>query len=326
MIRRNVASQWLYFPQLVLAADGTAVTSGATLTVAKDGTGSASAGTLAHVANGVWRYQLTQGETDCAMIGSILTATNAIPVVLNVVTTAADTSAVALGAATPANVTTSQGFITALLPAALVSGRIDASVGSMSANTLAAAALATDALAEISQYLAAEWLNQSGLWEYAFIELATSLDLHIDSFSELKTDHDTILAAIAAMVAKLNKIKLNPIGPPFEAGVLKLVKGKAYLAANGNTITIPIPTVAGWATADQVLLSAKNKKTRVTFLNRIVATSVDVENATATFEIPAATLNYDADIYHEFGIELKHGTAYQEILTGPHILRPNVGG
>lgn len=51
--------------------------------------------------------------------------------------------------ATPANVTDARDVITALLPAALVSGRMDVSVGSMAANTLTASALAADAGAEI---------------------------------------------------------------------------------------------------------------------------------------------------------------------------------
>lgn len=101
MIRRNTASQVIYLPALLLTADGSAVTTGATLTVAKDGTESASAGTLAHSAGGVWKYTPTQGETDCAIVGLVLTATSATPVVLNLVTTAVDTSV----ANVPANVT-----------------------------------------------------------------------------------------------------------------------------------------------------------------------------------------------------------------------------
>jgi hypothetical protein len=100
MIRRNTASQVIYLPALLLKADGAAVTSGATMNVAKDGTEAASAGTLAHYANGVWKYTPTQAETDAAIVGLVLTATNASPVVVNLVTTGADTSAVALGALT----------------------------------------------------------------------------------------------------------------------------------------------------------------------------------------------------------------------------------
>lgn len=99
MLRRNVASQVVYLPALKLTADGTAVTSGASLTVAKDGTEAACAGALAHAAGGVWKYTPTQSETDCAILALILTATAADPVVLNLVTTGANTAAAAFGAA-----------------------------------------------------------------------------------------------------------------------------------------------------------------------------------------------------------------------------------
>lgn len=120
MIRRNTASQTIYLPAILLTADGAAVTTGATLQVAKDGTEAASAGTLTHVAGGVWKYTPTQAETDAALVGLILSATSAISVVLNLVTTAADTSAVALGANTvtpldAAGVRTAVGLATANL-------------------------------------------------------------------------------------------------------------------------------------------------------------------------------------------------------------------
>lgn len=101
MIRRNTAGQVIYLPQLT-TLDGTPITSSATLTVAKDGSESASAGTLAHSDNGVWKYTPTQGETDAAIVGLILTGTSAVPVVLNLVTTAANTQAAAFGANTVA--------------------------------------------------------------------------------------------------------------------------------------------------------------------------------------------------------------------------------
>jgi hypothetical protein len=57
-------------------------------------------------------------------------------------------------AATPANVTTSTSTITALLPDALVGGRMDVSVGAMAADTVTASALAADAVEEIQAGLA----------------------------------------------------------------------------------------------------------------------------------------------------------------------------
>lgn len=102
MIRRNVASQVIYLPALRLTADGTAVTSGASIVVANDGTEAAGTGTLTHYSGGVWKYTPTQGETDAAIVALILTASGADPVVLNLVTTAANTAATAFGANTTA--------------------------------------------------------------------------------------------------------------------------------------------------------------------------------------------------------------------------------
>lgn len=90
MIRKNVANQTVYLPQLRLTADGSAVTTGASLVVAKDGVEAAAAGTLAHYAGGIWKYTPTQGETDCAIMALVLTATGADTVLLNILTTAAN--------------------------------------------------------------------------------------------------------------------------------------------------------------------------------------------------------------------------------------------
>lgn len=101
VIRRNVASQLIAFPELSLKADGSVVTSGATIRVKKDSSATADGGgTLAHDESGIWNYTPTQGETDCAILKLYLKATGAQTIVLNVVTTGADTSAVALGANT----------------------------------------------------------------------------------------------------------------------------------------------------------------------------------------------------------------------------------
>lgn len=104
MIRRNVAGQVIYLPQLT-TTDGTPITTGATLTVARDGSEAASAGTLTHSANGVWKYTPTQAETEAAIVGLILTGASAVPVVLNLVTTAANTQAVRFGASDGTGVT-----------------------------------------------------------------------------------------------------------------------------------------------------------------------------------------------------------------------------
>lgn len=90
MIRKNVANQTVYLPQLRLTADGSAVTAAASLVVAKDGVEAAAAGTLAHYAGGIWKYTPTQAETNCAIMALVLTATGADTVLLNILTTAAN--------------------------------------------------------------------------------------------------------------------------------------------------------------------------------------------------------------------------------------------
>jgi hypothetical protein len=78
-LQRNVASQVFTVPgTLRAAADGSAVTSGASLTWVKDGAGGASAGTLTHVSDGAYTYQPTQGETDAKICGWVLSKTGAV--------------------------------------------------------------------------------------------------------------------------------------------------------------------------------------------------------------------------------------------------------
>jgi hypothetical protein len=62
--------------------------------------------------------------------------------------------------ATPTNVSDAQTAILAKLPAALVGGRIDASVGAMADNTLTAAAIAPDAGAELAALVETYIVNE----------------------------------------------------------------------------------------------------------------------------------------------------------------------
>lgn len=87
-LRRNVASQVFTIPgSLRLISDGSAVTSSASITISKDGTESAGAGTLTHISGGAWKYTPTQSETDCEILGYVLTATSAVTICGSVRTT-----------------------------------------------------------------------------------------------------------------------------------------------------------------------------------------------------------------------------------------------
>jgi hypothetical protein len=98
-LQRNISGQVFVVPgTLRLLADGSAVTSGASLTWVKDGTSGAAAGTLTHISDGSFSYQPTQGETDAKICGWVLSKTGAAGLAGSVRTTNADPNdAAALG-------------------------------------------------------------------------------------------------------------------------------------------------------------------------------------------------------------------------------------
>lgn len=83
---RNTAGQSFLVGPLVLTADGTEQTTGASIFIGP-GTLSAGAGTLTHVGNGVWRYAPTQAETNVDRICGYLYLPNCVPVVFDFPTT-----------------------------------------------------------------------------------------------------------------------------------------------------------------------------------------------------------------------------------------------
>lgn len=98
-------------------------------------------------------------------VSAVLSVTGGIDVHCEWLVVTAVRNTAAFGAnttapATPANVTTAQGVITALLPAALVDGRMDASVGAMASNTLTAAAISADAGAELAALVETYIVNE----------------------------------------------------------------------------------------------------------------------------------------------------------------------
>lgn len=98
-LRKNVASQVFTLPgTLRNISDGSAVTSGASLTWVTDGTSTAAAGTLTHISDGAYKYQPTQSETNANICGFVLSKTGAVGLAGSVRTTGSDPSdAVRLG-------------------------------------------------------------------------------------------------------------------------------------------------------------------------------------------------------------------------------------
>lgn len=150
-IKQSTTAQPLVF----LMVDSTDHITGKTLlsptvTLSKNGGAFASpAGAVTEIGSG-W-YKVAGNATDSGTLGPLLlhaTGTGADPVDAHFAVVAYDPQTVAVGAntvapATPTNVSDVQTAVLAKLPAALVSGRIDASVGAM---TTAAVASIWDAL------------------------------------------------------------------------------------------------------------------------------------------------------------------------------------
>lgn len=194
MMKKNVASQ-IIGAQMVSATDGSAFTGTVSALVTKDGgTQTAGGGTVTHEGNGYHTYSITQSETNADLVAVTFTGTGAVPATIQVYTSfpqtgdAFDRLGAPAGASVSADVAaiktqtgaieTDTQDIQARLPAALVSGRMDASVGAMAANTLTASALATDAVSEIQSGLST--LDAAGV--RSAIGLASAnLDTQLDA-------------------------------------------------------------------------------------------------------------------------------------------------
>jgi len=228
--------------QMLQLSDGAIQTTGASVRV-KIGTGAwgAGAGTLAcDATSGIWTYAPTQAETNAAyfIVGVYKSGCTALSktVVTSISSTAgyagldwanvlSPTTTVNLSGTTvktASDVETDTQDIQSRLPASLVSGRMDASVGAMAANTLTASALATDAVTEI----------QSGL--------ATSAAL-----ATVAGYIDTEVAAIKAVTDKLDTaMVLDGLVYQFTTNALELAPSGGGGGGGGGTSIMVTPVVA----------------------------------------------------------------------------------
>jgi hypothetical protein len=112
---------------------------------------------------------------------------------------------------TATDVETDTADIQGRLPAALVSGRIDASVGAMAANTLTASALAADAVTEIQSGLST--LDAAGI--RTAVGLATA---NLDT--QLTAIDDYLDTEVAAIKAKTDNLPTDPADASVIAGLI----------------------------------------------------------------------------------------------------------
>lgn len=173
MYPRNAASpERVSIGAVVQISDGAVQTSGVSIKVKPQGTTASAGGGTTSYEEGIVEYLPTQAETNYTSFEVIAYKTGCIPVSATVVTTASATpgyagvdwskvtaptttlnlSGTTIKTATDVEADTAD--IQSRIPAALVSGRIDASVGAMAANVMTAAAAASDLTTELQSGLA----------------------------------------------------------------------------------------------------------------------------------------------------------------------------
>lgn len=157
-MKKNVASQ-VVGAQMVSATDGSAFTGSVTCYVTGDGgtqaAGSVGSGACTHEGNGFHTYAPAQAETNYDHVAFTFTGSGAVPATVQIYTSFPQTGdnyarlgapAGASIAADIAGVQSDTNDIQTRIPAALVSGRIDASIGAMASGVVTATAIAADAI------------------------------------------------------------------------------------------------------------------------------------------------------------------------------------
>jgi hypothetical protein len=172
-MKKNVSGQ-IIGAQMCSATDGSNFTGSVTVYVNGDGgtqsIGSVGSGVCTHEGNGFHSYAPSQAETNYDHVAFTFIGTGAISATVQVYPSFPQTGDAFARLGAPAGASVSADIagvqsdtndIQTRIPAALVSGRIDASVGAMAANTLTASALASDAVTEIQSGLST--LNAAGV-------------------------------------------------------------------------------------------------------------------------------------------------------------------
>lgn len=212
-MKKNVAGQ-VVGAQVCSAADGSDFAGSVTVYVTGDGgtqaTGSVGAGACTNEGNGFYTYAPAQAETNFDHVAFTFKGTGAITSTVQVYTSFPQTgdSFGRLGAPAGASVSadiagvqSDTNDIQTRIPAALVSGRMDASVGAMSANTMTASALAADAVAEIQSGLST--LDAAGV--RAAVGLASAdLDTQLAALPTATENADALLNRDMGAVSDTN--------------------------------------------------------------------------------------------------------------------------
>lgn len=257
MYPRNAASpERVSIGAVVQISDGAVQTSGVSIKVKPQGTTASAGGGTTSYEEGIVEYLPTQAETNYTSFEVIAYKTGCIPVSVTVVTTAsatpgyagvdwskvtAPTTTLNLSGTTiksATDVETDTADIQSRIPAALVSGRMDSSVGAMAANVMTAAAAASDLTTEL----------QSGLaTASALATLQSSVDVVDGIVDAILVDTAVIGAAGAGLTAV-------PWNAAWDAEVQSEVSDGliAYGAATATDVT----TAAANVSVDEIQATA----------------------------------------------------------------------
>jgi len=258
-MKKNVSGQKIGC-QMVSASDGSAFTGSVTVYVTGDaGTqaaGSVGSGACTHEGNGYHTYAPAQAETNYDLLAFTFIGTGAVPATVQVFTSFPQTGD---AYATATNIETDTQDIQSRLPAALVSGRIDASVGAMASGVLTATAIAGDAItaAKIADgaidaaTFAAGAINASAIAADAITAAKVAADVTTELQSGLAT-----AAALTTVEGKIDTMD----------GIVD-----AILVDTGTDIPATLATVAGYLDTEIAAIKAKTDSLTFTVAGQVDA-------------------------------------------------------
>ena len=273
-MKKNVASQRIGC-QMIAAADGSAFAGTVTVYVTGDaGTqaiGSVSSGVCTHEGNGYHTYAPAQAETNYDLCAFTFIGTGAIPTTIQVYTNFPQTGdnfariGAPVGASISADVAAVKTQTAAIevdtqdiqarIPAALVSGRIDASVGAMAANTLTASALASDAVTEIQSGLATPTNITAGT--ITTVTNLTNAPTSGDFTATMKTSIGTAVAA-SAVASVTGSVGGNVTGSV--GSVVGLTVSNLDATISSRASAANLATVAGYLDTEVAAIQTVTNK------------------------------------------------------------------
>lgn len=268
-MKKNVASQRIGC-QMISAADGSAFTGTVTVYVCGDaGTqaiGSVGSGICTHEGNGYHTYAPSQGETNYDLCAFTFIGTGAIPATVQVYTNTPQTGDNFARIGAPVGVSISADIaavktqtgaietdtqdIQSRLPSALVSGRMDASVGAMAANVLTATAINADAItaAKVASDVSTE--IAAGVWGATTRELSSGANIVLAKGVGVTGFNDLSAAAVNAEVDT----------GLADVGLTATITGRIDASVSSRASATDLATVAGYIDTEVAAIKSVTDK------------------------------------------------------------------